>query len=60
MLLIGCEPSPENMDPDGPGYMGLSEPVRRRYWIRLSTWWKKWSRSLRWMRSQNQSATGGI
>jgi hydrogenase maturation protease len=28
VLLIGCEPSPENMDPDGPGYMGLSEPVR--------------------------------
>jgi hydrogenase maturation protease len=28
VILIGCEPSLENMDPDGPGYMGLSEPVR--------------------------------
>ena len=27
ILLIGCEPSPENTDPDGPGHMGLSEPV---------------------------------
>jgi hydrogenase maturation protease len=27
VLLVGCEPSPENIDPDGPGYMGLSEPV---------------------------------
>jgi hydrogenase maturation protease len=28
IFLIGCEPSPGSVDPDGPGEMGLSEPVR--------------------------------
>jgi hydrogenase maturation protease len=28
ILLVGCEPSPGSADPDGPGVMGLSEPVR--------------------------------
>jgi hydrogenase maturation protease len=28
ILLVGCEPSPETVDPDGEGSMGLSEPVR--------------------------------
>ena len=28
IVVIGCEPSPETIDPDGPGEMGLSEPVR--------------------------------
>ena len=29
IVVVGCEPSPETIDPDGPGEMGLSEPVRR-------------------------------
>lgn len=28
VLIVGCEPSPETVDPDGGGMMGLSEPVR--------------------------------
>lgn len=28
IVVLGCEPSPETIDPDGPGEMGLSEPVR--------------------------------
>jgi hydrogenase maturation protease len=28
IVVVGCEPSPETIDPDGPGEMGLSEPVR--------------------------------
>jgi hydrogenase maturation protease len=28
IFLIGCEPSPGSIDPDGPGEMGMSEPVR--------------------------------
>ena len=27
-LLVGCEPSPETIDPEGEGIMGLSDPVR--------------------------------
>ena len=29
IMVLGCEPSPETIDPEGPGEMGLSEPVRR-------------------------------
>jgi hydrogenase maturation protease len=29
IMVLGCERSPETIDPDGPGGMGLSEPVRR-------------------------------
>lgn len=29
IVLVGCEPSPETIDPEGPGEMGLSGPVRR-------------------------------
>ncbi len=28
IFIIGCEPSPETVDPEGPGEMGLSQPVR--------------------------------
>lgn len=28
VVVVGCEPSPETVDPEGPGMMGLSEPVR--------------------------------
>lgn len=27
LYVVGCEPSPETVDPDGPGEMGLSAPV---------------------------------
>jgi hydrogenase maturation protease len=29
LLLLGCEPSPDSVDPDGPGSMGMSEAVER-------------------------------
>jgi hypothetical protein len=59
VILIGCEPSPENMDPDGPGHMGLSEPVRSVVGeaVRLV---EEMVGHLMGSRSQNQSATGGI
>jgi hydrogenase maturation protease len=59
VILIGCEPSPENMDPDGPGYMGLSDPVRSAVdeAVRVV---EKMVAQFMGSRSQNQSATGGI
>jgi hydrogenase maturation protease len=27
LLVLGCEPSPDSADPDGPGAMGMSESV---------------------------------
>ena len=27
IYIVGCEPDPETVDPDGPGAMGLSAPV---------------------------------
>jgi hydrogenase maturation protease len=27
LLVVGCEPSPEALDPDGPGALGMSTPV---------------------------------
>lgn len=29
LIVVGCEPSPDSVDPAGPGGMGLSEPVSR-------------------------------
>ena len=29
IVVVGCEPSPETIDPEGPGEMGLSDPVLR-------------------------------
>lgn len=29
LLVVGCEPSPETVDPDGPGVLGMSPPVER-------------------------------
>ena len=29
LLVVGCEPSPDTADPDGPGYLGMSPPVER-------------------------------
>jgi hydrogenase maturation protease len=29
LLVVGCEPSPGMADPDGPGAVGMSPPVRR-------------------------------
>ncbi len=31
VLLIGCEPSPENLDPDGPGLYGPQRSSARRF-----------------------------
>ena len=28
IFVVGCEPAPESVDPDGPGVMGLSDAVR--------------------------------
>ena len=28
IFVVGCEPTPESVDPDGPGVMGLSDAVR--------------------------------
>jgi hydrogenase maturation protease len=28
LLVVGCEPLPETVDPEGPGSMGMSEPVQ--------------------------------
>jgi hydrogenase maturation protease len=28
IFVVGCEPSPESIDADGPGAMGLSDPVK--------------------------------
>jgi hydrogenase maturation protease len=60
LYLIGCEPSPETIDPDGPGYMGLSDPVRGALdeavnivetLVAQST-----GRSLKWEKPQESSA----
>ncbi len=59
VLLIGCEPSPEYMDPDGPGYMGLSEPVGRAVDKAVDVVEEMVAQFV-CVRSQNQSATGGI
>jgi len=29
LLVVGCEPSPGAADPDGPGSLGMSPPVKR-------------------------------
>jgi hydrogenase maturation protease len=29
LLVVGCEPSPETLDVDGPGALGMSAPVER-------------------------------
>jgi hydrogenase maturation protease len=29
LLVVGCEPSPDSADPDGPGSLGMSPPVER-------------------------------
>jgi hydrogenase maturation protease len=29
LLVVGCEPSPETVDEDGPGALGMSAPVER-------------------------------
>jgi hydrogenase maturation protease len=59
VLLIGCEPSPEYMDPDGPGHMGLSEPVGR-VMDQAVNLVNEMVAQLIVNRSQNQTATGGI
>jgi hydrogenase maturation protease len=59
VLLIGCEPSPENMDPDGPGYIGLSDPVRSVLDEAVNLV-ERVVAQLTGNRSQNQTATGGI
>lgn len=29
LLVVGCEPSPDTADPEGPGSLGMSPPVER-------------------------------
>jgi hydrogenase maturation protease len=29
LLVVGCEPTPGSVDPDGPGSLGMSKPVER-------------------------------
>jgi len=29
LLVVGCEPSPDTVDPEGPGALGMSAPVER-------------------------------
>jgi hydrogenase maturation protease len=59
VILIGCEPSRENTDPEGPGYLGLSEPVRSAL-DKAVNLVEEMVAQLAVERSQNRSATGGI
>jgi hydrogenase maturation protease len=59
ILLIGCEPSPENTDPDGPGHMGLSEPVLNAVDKAVSLV-EDLVTQITVDRSQNQCVRGGI